>query len=303
MENSGNKKNSKVIVLLVLLALSVAANFYQGVSYGSAKEESENNYEGLSKQYEDINHLYDESLALVEEFKADNNQLGEELLNKVEELKRVKEGIERIKATVKDKTAQLKALHGKYARIVALNRDLEDKIDEILVENKSLYEQNDSLKEDVETLTQEKSSLDKKINSGSKIKAEYVTVSTYKKRSSGKYKETIMAKRANKIDVSFTLLENTIAPKGEKTVYLRIVTPTEVELGNPLMGSDEFMEEGKNKSTKFSAKKTYTYTGKNQEMTISYEEESKDVIFEKGLYLIEIYVDNYLSGRSSCYLK
>ena len=303
MENSVDKKNSKVIVLSVVLLLSLAANFYQGISYGNAKEESADKLDGLSEQYADINNLYDESLALVEEYKADNHLLSKDLSSKVEELKSVKREIERVKRTVKDKTKRLKALQEKYARIVALNKDLEDKIDEMLVENKSLYEKNDSLRGDVEALTQEKSTLGKKLDSGSKIKAEYVTVSVYKKRSSGKYKETKMAKRANKIDVSFTLLENPIAPKGEKTVYLRIIAPSEIELGNPLMGSDQFTVGSDNKPTKFSVKKTYTYTGKNQDMVISYEEESKEIKFEKGMYLIEIYIDNYLSGRSSCYLK
>ena len=303
MENSTNKNNSKIIVLTIALLLSLVANFYQGISYGNAKVENAEQYEGLSEQYDDINSLYDESLALVEEFKVDNHQLSEEVSNKVEELKSVKREIERIKSTVKDKTKRLKALQGKYAKIVALNKDLEDKIDEILVENKSLYEKNDSLKEDIEALAQEKSTLGKKIDSGSRIKSEYVTVSVFKKRSSGMYKETKMAKRASKIDVSFTLLENPISPKGEKTVYLRIIAPSKIELGNPLMGSDQFTVSGENEPIKFSTKKTYTYTGKNQDMTISYEEESKEIKFEKGLYLIELYVDNYLSGRSSYYLE
>jgi hypothetical protein len=297
------KSNVKVIVLAVLLLLSVVANFYQGVSYGIVKEESAEKYDNLSEQHKSINNLYDESLILVEEFKADNHQLSEDLISKVDELKQVKKDIEQIKSTVKNKSDQLKALQKKYAKIVSLNRALEDKIDEILVENKLLFEKNDSLKENVEALTQEKSSMGDQINSGSKIKSEYVTVSAFKKRSNGKFKETIMAKRVNKIDVSLTLLDNPISPLGEKTVYLRIIAPSKVELGSPLMGSDEFREEGKSEPTKFSAKKVYTYTGKNQDMTISYEEESEDVKFEKGMYLIEIYVDNYFSGRSSYYLK
>lgn len=303
MEKSTSKKSGKITLLYVLLLLSLAANFYQGISYGNAKEEDAKKYDGLSEQYDDINSLYDESLTLVEEFKADNHQLGEDILNKVQELKAVKQEIEQIKATVKNKVAQLKALQIKYARIIALNKELEDKIDEVLVENKSLYEKNDSLKEDVEMLTQEKSTLDKKVDSGSKIKTEYVVVSAYKKRPSGKYKETKMAKRANKIDVSFTLLENPISAKEEKTVYLRIVAPNGVELGNPLMGSDEFKVAGNNETRKFSAKKTYTYAGKNQDMKIFYEEESKEIKFEKGLYTVEIYIDNYLSGGASYYLK
>lgn len=286
-----------------MLTLSIIGNFYQGISYNTEKEKEEIKYTDLTSQYEDINELYDESLALVDEFKADNHQLGEELTKQVQELKSLKQEIEHIKSTVKDKSRQLKELRLKYARVVSLNKGLEEKIDEILLENKTLYEKNDSLEENVLVLTEEKSSLGKKITDGSKIKAEYVVVSTFKKRSSGKYKETLMAKRANKVEVSFTLLENPISEKGEKRVYLRILSPDGVELGNPLMGSDEFKITGTDSLTKFSVKKDYTYTGENQEMTISYEEESEEIEFDKGMYRVEIYVETYLSGRGSFYLK
>jgi hypothetical protein len=60
---------------------------------------------------------------------------------------------------------------------------------------------------------------------------------------------------------------------------------------------------GNEEVNKYSVKKIYTNTGGDQQMTISYEEDNKSVAFEKGLCRIEIYVDNYLSGRSSCFLK
>jgi len=303
VKESKKMKSQVTLVLSLLLICSLLANVYQGYSCQGAFEKNESLIDNMSKQYSDISDLYQESLALVQGFKADNNQLSVELSGKVDELTTLKNEIEKIKRSVKNKKQKFKQLEELYGRVVLLNKQLEDKIDEILLENKQLYEKNDSLKEDVLALTQEKSSLGEKINSGSKIKAEYVTASAFKRRSNGMHKETVMAKRTNKIEVNFTLLENPIAPQGEKTVYVRIVAPNEVELGNPAMGSGDFVVVGNEDVNKYSVKKVYTYTGGNQEMTVSYEEESKDIVFEKGLYRIEVYVDNYLSGRSGCYLK
>ena len=52
---------------------------------------------------------------------------------------------------------------------------------------------------------------------------------------------------------------------------------------------------------KYSFKKVYTYTGEKQEMTLSYIEE--DLRFETGVYDVEIYVENYLAGKTNFSLK
>ena len=291
------------VFLLLFLCLSLAVNVYQATTAAAAYDESEVELDAFSKQYENINLLYRESLLLVEEFKADNNQLSDDLIKQLDELKKVKADIEQIKSTAANKDLKLKALAIKYEKIVSLNKKLEDKIDEILLENKVLFEKNDSLEEDVQMLTKEKSSLDKMISVGSKIKAEYFKTISFKKRPSGKYKETIAAKRTARIDVSFSLLENPLSDKGEKTVYLRIIAPNGVELGNPSMGSDFFVADGVKEQIKFSVKKVFTYTGSAQEMIISYEEDPDVIQLEKGRYEVEVYLNSYVSGSSSFQLK
>lgn len=299
MESKQEESKSKktVVILLVLLFASLLGNVFQMKYTAHVEEEGQVEISEIESQFEDINSLYDESMQMVESYKLENDTLAEDLKDKIEELEEVKQDIEKLKRTVKNKAKLAKQLKAKYAKVVALNSELENRIDELLVENKTLYEKNESLKKDLSSVSQEKDNLGKKVYTGSKLKAEYFTVSVYKKRSSGKFKETKLAKRANKIEVEFSLLDNAIAEKTEKTVYLKIVAPTGKVLGNPIMGSDEFEIEGVEEKEKFSVKKQFTYTGEKQEMTLSYLEE--ELRFEKGIYLVEIYVDNYLAGSYS----
>lgn len=297
-------KNDKVKKgLWVLLILSLLGNFYQGFNYSETLKQRDEQLDELGKQFSDINALYRESMEMVELYKQDNQAVGEELQAKVELLKQLKNEVEELKRTVSDKLTLIQKLKSKYDKIVKLNVELENKIDELLVENKTLYDKNDSLKVDLSNLESQKNELGKKLNKGSHLNAEYFTVSTYKKRSSGKYKETKLAKRATKIEVEFSLLANPIAEKGEKTVFLRIVSPSGVELGNPVMGSDVFVPDGKQEKIKYSAKKVYTYTGEKQQLSIAYVEDNRAIKFEKGLYEIEVYVDSHLSGNATFYLK
>lgn len=296
-----SKSNKYVAILSLLLLLSFAFNLYQLKNNADRVEQSEIKITGLEEQYDDIDKLYKESMAMVDTYKAENLGLNEDLETKVNELKSLKLEIENLKRTVKDKSKLEIELNVKYKKILALNADLENRIDDLLVENKTLFEKNESLKENINVVTDEKNALGEKVQTGAKLKAEYFAISSFKKRSSGKFKETKLAKRANKFEVAFTLLDNAIAEKGEKTVYLRIVAPTGKVVGNPIMGSDVFNVEGLEEEQKYSVKKVYTSTGEKQEMVLSYLEE--ELRFETGDYVVEIYVDNYLAGKSIFSLK
>lgn len=300
-KNVDSKKNKTKVVLLFLLLLSFGINLYQLKRNSDHVEQSEVKITGLEEQYDDIDKLYQESMTMVDNFKAENLELNADLEGKVNELKSLKIEIENLKRTVKDKSKLAIELSAKYKKILALNSDLENRIDDLLVENKTLFDKNEALKLDIDNVNDEKTALGEKVQTGAKLKAEYFRVTSFKKRSSGKFKETKLAKRANKFEVAFTLLDNPIAEKGEKTVYLRIVAPTGKVVGNPIMGSDVFVVHGLEEEQKFSFKKVYTYTGEKQEMTLSYIEE--DLRFEVGVYDVEIYVENYLAGKTNFSLK
>ncbi len=294
------KPKSKVLIT-ILLFLSVSFNCVQYFWSNSVADENQVQIHDLEAETAQFEKLYGESLSMVDVAKADNKILTEDIKKKVLELEKVKADIQYIRKTVKNQAELTKRLQLKYKEAIAINKDLEDKIDDLLVENKNLVDKNEHLVKDVKELNVEKRILGAKVGVGERLKAEYFTTTLYKRRSNGKYKETRLAKRVNKIDVNFALLDNEIANKGQKEVYLRIVAPTGKVLGNPIMGSDEFSVEGKSDDLKYSVKKEFTYTGEKQELSIFHEETS--IRFEPGTYVIEIYVNSYLAGTSALIMR
>ncbi len=62
-----------------------------------------------------------------------------------------------------------------------------------------------------------------------------------------------MAKRTNKMDVCFSVLENKIAQLGEKNVYLRIIEPGGKTLGARETGSNVFKMANSNEEVQYTA--------------------------------------------------
>jgi hypothetical protein len=81
------------------------------------------------------------------------------------------------------------------------------------------------------------------------------------------------------------------------------LSPSGIELGNPIMGSGIFVPEQELQEMKYSVKKAYTYTGEKQQLSIVYEEDDDNIKFEKGAYQIQVYVDEHLSGEFNFSLK
>ena len=295
------KKGYSKGLLVILLLISIGFNCMQYNWLNALQVESREQVQGLESEAIKFEKLYGESMSMVDAVKTENKSLTQEIKSKVLELRKVKEDIEHIRKTVKNKNELNKRLQKKYKEAVAINKDLEDKIDDLLVENKTLFDKNENLEKNVQVLNEEKIILGAKVGVGERLKAEYFSTVLYKKRSSGKYKETRLAKRVNKIEVNFALLDNEIAKQGQKLVYLRIVAPTGKVLGNPIMGSDEFKFERATETLKYSVKKEFTYTGEKQNIMVFHEETS--IRFEPGAYTVEIYVDSYLAGTSTLSMR
>ncbi|MBL7923565.1 MAG: hypothetical protein JNL88_05160, partial [Bacteroidia bacterium] len=184
--------------------------------------------------------------------------------------------------------AELKKLRDEYL----------ERIDALLVENEQLKKEKNELSSTVETLTK---NLESTVNAASVLRAEYLKVSAYKKRNNDKYVTTAMAKRANKIETCFTLLENKIARAGEKVVHLRVIEPGGKVLGNRAEGSSSFRKAGSSEELLYTSVKTLSYTNDKQDVCLDWEE--KDRVFTSGTYMLEIYVEGYLSGVSSLVLR
>lgn len=165
----------------------------------------------------------------------------------------------------------------------------------LVAEKKTVLKQLGVEKEKQTTLIKEKDELKSAIAKGSVLSCFNVSAKavTYK-RGGKKESETTKARKAQKIKVSFSLGENKIARPGEKTVYIRIMTPDGKEMAKNYDDNYKFTF---NKSTGYYAgKETLNYA--NVEISgVTYCEGMDELI--PGNYLIEITCDGVVIGNTS----
>jgi DNA repair exonuclease SbcCD ATPase subunit len=191
-----------------------------------------------------------------------------------------------------------KELQAELAELKKLRDQYLEKIDALLVENEQLKKDKNELTTTVESLTK---NLESTVTTASLLRAEYLKINSFKKRNNDKYTSTVMAKRTNKIDACFTILENKIAKSGSKTVYLRILEPGGKVIGNRSEGSSSFKLTGTNEDVLYTMSKTVDYTNDKQDVCIIWEE--ADRTYAPGSYMVEVYIEGSLSGVSSLTLR
>lgn len=165
----------------------------------------------------------------------------------------------------------------------------------LVAEKKTVLKQLDFEKEKQTTLIKEKDQLKSTIAKGSILSCFNVNAFAVSyKRGGKKESETNKAKRAEKVKVSFTLGENKIAKQGEKTVYIRIMTPDGKEMAKSYDDNYKFSF---NQSTGyFAGKEVLNYA--NTEITgVTYCEGQSE--FVAGIYLVEITCDGAVIGNTS----
>lgn len=167
------------------------------------------------------------------------------------------------------------------------------------VEKENVIKELDTEKGKTTNLNKEKDELKATIEKGSILTCFNVKAQAVKfKGGSKKESVTDKAKRANKIKVSFTLGENKIAKAGEKTVYVRIITPDGKEMAQNYDDNYKFTFE--KSSGYFAGKETLNYA--NVEISGVLYCEGQDPLVP-GNYIIEVTCDKVIVGTTSLKLN
>lgn len=165
----------------------------------------------------------------------------------------------------------------------------------LVAEKKTVLRQLDVEKEKQTVLIKEKDQLKTTIAKGSvlscfNIEAQAVSL----KRGGKKESETNKARKTEKIKVSFTLGENKIARPGEKTVFIRIMTPDGKEMAKSYDDSYKFAF---NKSVGYYAGKEVLNYANVEISGVTYCEGQGEYV--PGNYIIEITCDGVVIGGTS----
>jgi hypothetical protein len=304
MEETKEKKNKLVPVLIGVIVLLLGGLAFLMMNNKEVVEEKDNTISEVVKARDSVTVIYNEASAESARLKGSNEELNNVLDARQKEIEASKARIDELIRTVKDKDQLIAAIKKERDKMRKLNAEYVERIDQLILENQALTAKKAQLEEEVSAVTKDRDQYKTKAEIGAKLKAEYVKVKALRERMMGDgMKETGMAKRTKKLDVSFSVLKNEIAVNGPRTVYLRVVTPTGVVMGNAASGSGKFEDPEKKTEVMFSSKKEFTYTGSQQDdIHLEYEEPNTKT-FPEGEYLVEIYIDKMLASQTKVSLK
>lgn len=241
------------------------------------KQEMENDYERLTMQYgEMMMQINNDSLI---------EQLTQEQLRTQQLLKELKE----VKATDAREIARLKR---ELETVREVLRSYIRQVDSLNQVNMQLQAENDRVKDQLaqsnqanEGLRQEKRNLTEKVAIAAQLDATGITMSILNKRG----KATKKMKDCKVIQVNFTIARNVTATNGNRTLYVRIQTPT-----GAVLKEGTFPYE--NRQLEYSMKRVVEYAGEELPVTANWQ---VGEYLEGGEYRVSIFSDGSMIGSKT----
>ncbi|MBI2730997.1 MAG: hypothetical protein HYX40_09640 [Sphingobacteriales bacterium] len=228
--------------------------------------------------------------------------------------------LKRDQAEVANKNRRIKQLLSKQNATEAelkeakqLIAELNGRIDGYVVEIEKLKGENLQLTQDKQQLTAEKeqlttekvqltdtkNKLEEKVDIASTLNASNINIVALNERRGGREKETTVAKRADKLKVSFDVY-NRIAEPGEKDVYVVITGPDGKVISNEALGSGKFTARDEGEKI-YTQKNTVVFsTAQKATVEVAWKPNSN---FTTGDYKIEIYNNGFKIGEATKSLK
>ena len=165
-----------------------------------------------------------------------------------------------------------------------------------------LRQQNDSLKssvaaanEQVRSLEGQNKDLNKKVSAATALKAFGVSVTAVRIKSSGKESSVSKADPAQKLNISFNLVDNDFAQKALHTIFMRVLDPS----GN-VVGTTGTSTLASGETIDFSYKTAIEFANDGRVYTLGW---NNPEAFVKGEYTIKMYADGYVLGTGKILLK
>ena len=246
------------------------------------KLEMQNEYEEFARQYQEL------------QMQINNDSLVAQL---EKEQRRVEELQEELKRTKSNDAAEILRLKRELATLREILRNYIMQIDslnrlnqQLNTENENLRSENEQAQQHISSLTTEKESLSEKVAIASQLDATGVSVLAKNKRG----KQARKVKDIKKFQISFTIARNVTAKTGMKSVYVRIMTPT----NDVLTQGGTFPYE--NRQLEYSIRKDIEYTGEEEQVTV-YWDVNQTLL--GGQYRADIFADGHRIGGTTFMLE
>jgi hypothetical protein len=190
-------------------------------------------------------------------------------------------------------------LNGKIETYVAEIEQLKGENQQLTATNVQVMQERDQVRRDLDSATVVKTAQQKKIEEGSTLNANNITIKAIDERRSGKEKVKTIAKRIDKLRISFDVF-NRIAQSGKTDVYVCIKAPDGTPISVAALGSGVFTANNEGEKP-FTSKVSVEYQqGESKHVEFDWKQNSK---FQVGEYLIEIYHNGFKIGSNTISLR
>ena len=291
-------KNKTNLILVIFLLLSVGFNIFQYSAKNTIVTESKNERDSLITARVDIEKELNETYSELNQYKGENARMDSLLSKANTDLQTYENKIASLLKSESNKDQLNKKLLEELKEIKKLRDQYLEKIDNLLAENSKLKKDNSDLNTKVEQISKD---LQNTVNTASVLRVEYLNISTLKKKYNDKYAPTLLAKRTNKFDICFTVLENKIAKSGPRTIYLRLLSPNGRVIGDRAQGSGSFNNTKSNSQLQFTLSKSLDYSNANSNLCMTWESAGEK--YDVGIYTAEIYIDGVFSSSKTIELR
>lgn len=290
-ENQGGKFKILVGVLsLLLIALAV----YTITLFNDSRSKVSN----LESQKIEIQKELEGLIANYDKIISENEIKDQEILA-------ARERITILLDSVKDAQANVLLLDRYRAEIDRLKRErtlLFKRADSLIAVNQRLLHERDSTasellnsREMIDSVSRENDGMSEVIRRASVVKAKNFKGEAVIIRKNGKVMSTNRASRADKIRACFTLVENEIASKGNRTLYIQVTNPK-----NNIVGEKAFIQ-FEEKNFFYSASTNVFY--ENEELDVCILVDVSDSELIEGDYTFSLFDEENLISSTSMELK
>ena len=252
----------------------------------------------------ELNTEKDELVVNLENLRGEYNamQSSNDTLNAQLELEKhkVELMIEKIRLTDATNRARIREYEKELGTLRDIMRNYLRQLDSLNTLNIQLREETFTAKaeaqqsrEKYESLVQTTDDLAQKVEQGGILKARDVVITGINKKG----KDVTRARSTDKLKTCFTLLENSIAERGVRTVFIRVKGPD----GILMTQSQNNLLPAGGEQLVYSDMREVDYQGSDIEMCIFYGGNNEQ--FAKGAYTVEIYSGGGLIGSGQALLK
>lgn len=303
------RNNYKNAAIGILAAAVVGLSGYLIVDKnktGETIQHQETQIASVTEEKSQVQKSFDASLARLDSMSSVNKGLEGNLTDKNKEISKVKAEIRSI-LNKKNATASelakaknlIESLNGKIASMEAEVARLTEENTNLSNDKVALTQEKEKLTTDLSTTTVAKEDLEKKVDVASTLNASNITITPINVKNNGREKVSTVAKRVDKLVVSFDV-NNRIAQPGMTDVYVLVIGPDGKPLSADEMGSGTFTtREDGDKS--FTAKVPVDIeTAKKKNVEFAFKPGSN---FVQGNYIIQIYQNGFKIGEGTRALK